>query len=241
MLERLAWLFRQPNSVIQEWEWYARNHQRTRSGAHLGDEWNDPVVVGLEAPGEGVVACIDRMLIAPFIGEAETILEIGSGGGRFTDALARRAKRLIATDTSPTMVSLLRKRFEGRPSIEIRRVDGFRLGGLADQSIDAAFSYDVFIHLTHWHVYSYLEELHRVLRPGGRAIVHHANSFSPLGWQRFLRDLSRAREHQPAQAQFCPMTPELMRGLAERAGLTVEDSNTTVVRRDCITLLSRPA
>ncbi len=156
-------------------------------------------------------------------------------------SLARRAKRLIATDTSPTMVSLLRKRFEGRPSIEIRRVDGFRLGGLADQSIDAAFSYDVFIHLTHWHVYSYLEELHRVLRPGGRAIVHHANSFSPLGWQRFLRDLSRAREHQPAQAQFCPMTPELMRGLAERAGLTVEDSNTTVVRRDCITLLSRPA
>lgn len=241
MLERLRWLFRQPDSVAQEWEWYARDHQRTRPGAPLGDEWNTPMVVGLEVHDESVVAYIDRTIIEPFIGQAATVLEIGAGGGRFTEVLARRATRLIATDTSPTMLLLLRKRFEGRPSVVVQWLDGFQLGEVGDRSIDAAFSYDVFVHLSPWHTYSYLEELHRVLRPGGKAVIHHAHTFSTLGWQRFLRDVSRARNRKPAQAQFMPMTPELMRGLVERAGLVVEDSITTIVRRDCITLLSRPA
>lgn len=240
MFERLRGIFRRPDQVVQEWEWYARNHARTHGTKHLGDEWNEPSVIGMDVAATDIVEHLDRTLIEPYLGVVETLLEIGSGGGRFTGVLARRAARVFATDTSPTMLRILRSRFAADPVVEVRQVDGIRLAGFEDASISAAFSYDVFVHLEPWQVFANLEELRRVLRPGGRAILHHANTFSPLGWQRFLKDVDRVRRREPAQARFTPMTPEFMRGLVERAGLAVHECVTDLVRRDGITLAFRP-
>jgi hypothetical protein len=78
-----------------------------------------------------------------------------------------------------------------------------------------------------------------VLRPDGIAVLHHANTLSDLGWLRFLRDVSRVRAGEHAQAQFTPMTPSFMSELARRAGFAVRASMTTLVKRDCITVLDR--
>ena len=196
-------------------------------------------MIGLDAPPTEVVSSIDRMVVEPHLGRVDTILEIGAGGGRFTEALLPRARHLIAADTSPTMLRLLKLRFRGQPKVSYILLDGRCLAGIPDNSIDGAFSYDVFVHLPPWHIYVYLEELRRVLRPAGRAVLHHANTLSPLGWQRFLGDVARVRSGEPAQARFAPMTPSLMSELARRAGLAVRASVTTLVQRDCITVLER--
>lgn len=181
MLERLRWLLRRNDPVIREWEWYARRHRRERTGRPLGDEWNAPEVLGLEvAPGE-VVAHIERHVLEPHLGRVGTLLEIGAGGGRFTAALASRAERVIASDTSPTMLELLRSRFRDLPHVTPLLLEGTHLHALADGSVDAVFSYDVFVHLSVWHIHLYVEEIRRVLRPGGTAILHHANLHSELG------------------------------------------------------------
>lgn len=235
---RLFGGFRSQDPVITEWERYARWHSRTYPGAPLGEEWNRPESIGVDAPGEQLVEHLDHEVFAPWLGpDCGTLLEIGAGGGRFTAILAPRVRRLLAADTSPTMVKLLRTRFAGTPNVEPLLLDGKGLAPIADHSVDAAFSYDVFVHLSPWTIYAYLEELRRVLVPGGRALVHHGNTFSELGWSRFLYDVEGSRKGGAPDARFTLMTPDAMAGLAGRAGLVIERAITDVVRRDCITLL----
>src|SRR5438093_1305690 len=124
MLNRLRWLLRKPDPVVREWEWYARRHRRERPEHHLGDEWNTPEVIGVDASPTDVVSYIVRTVVEPHFGQADTILEIGSGGGRFTEALLPTARHLIATDTSPTMVRLLKARFRGEPKVSCLLLDG---------------------------------------------------------------------------------------------------------------------
>ncbi len=240
LLARLFGRFRHADPVIGEWEWYARTHRRARGAPPLGEEWNRPEAIGVDIPADELVAHLDRTVVAPFLGRTGTILEIGAGGGRFTAALVARAERVIAADTAPTMVALLRERFRSEPRVEPFLLDGRGLAPLADRSIDAAFSYDVFVHLMPWTIYLYLCELGRVLVPGGRALIHHGNTFTDLGWQRFLYDVEGRKRGGGPDARFTLMTPGVMAQLAARAGLLVERQVTDVVRRDCITLLRSP-
>lgn len=240
MFERLRWLLRRPDPVVQEWEWYARRHRREQGDRPLGDEWNVPEVLGVEVAADEIVSHIDRSVLEPWLGKVGTLLEIGSGGGRFTEALLPRAERLIATDTAPTMLELLQRRFQDRPGVSCVLLEGTNLAVIADGSVDAVFAYDVFVHLSAWNILLYLQEIARVLRPGGRAILHHSNLHSELGWKRFLRDAARMRDGQPPSARFTPMTPELMAEMATRSGFEVLAARTDIVPRDCITVLARP-
>ncbi|MGH7726173.1 MAG: class I SAM-dependent methyltransferase [Candidatus Eiseniibacteriota bacterium] len=240
LLARLFGRFRPADPVIGEWEWYARAHRKSAGGPPLGEEWNRPESIGVDVPPGELVAHLDRTLVSPLLGHVGTLLEIGAGGGRFTAQLVEHADRLIAADTAPTMVALLGERFRGEPKVEPLLLDGTTLRPLVDHSVDAAFSYDVFVHLTPWTIYLYLEELARVLVPGGRALLHHGNTFTDLGWNRFLYDVEGRRRGGGPDARFTLMTPAVMRELAEHAGLAVDRQVTDVVRRDCVTLLRAP-
>ncbi len=236
---RLFGRFVPATPVIQEWEWYARDFQSSsgESSRLLGVEWNDPTAIGIDVPGDQVVRHLNERVFRPYLGHTSALLEIGSGGGRFSAVLLEDTDRLIATDTSPTMLRILRKRFAGEKRIEYVQLSGSGLEGVPDRSVDAVFSYDVFVHLSPWEVFSYLLEIRRVLRRGGRAILHHANTFSDLGWRRFLRDVDRSRKRERPDARFSLMTPEVMSELARRSGMQVRGTVTDVVRRDCIVLL----
>jgi len=245
-LRRLLGRFVPATPVIEEWEWYARNHARGRgaSGAPLGDEWNTPESIGAECAASELVAHLDDRVFAPFLAPLAplgTALEIGAGGGRFTALLADRARLVLAADTAPTMLALLAERFREHPNVRPLRLDGRSLAGVDDGSVDLVFTYDVFVHLSAWEIANYLAEFQRVLRPGGRAIVHHANTLSPLGFRKFQADVARERAGLPPAGRFPAMTPELFARLAEAAGLGLVRSEQAVVRRDAIALLERPA
>ncbi|MDP9416565.1 MAG: class I SAM-dependent methyltransferase [Actinomycetota bacterium] len=168
------------------------------------------------------------------------MLEIGPGGGRFTEILLPKCQKLVVVDTSPTMLESLRRRFEGEDRLEIQLGDGRGLSQVSDESVDAAFSYDVFVHLQHWDIYNYLTELHRVLKPGGKALIHHSNTFSELGWEYFRRDLRRQLNRHKLASSFIVNTPDLMREFIARAGLECLGMNTEAVRRDCIAFMRKP-
>jgi SAM-dependent methyltransferase len=104
-------------------------------------------------------------LIEPHLG-AE-VLEIGAGHGTFTEMLARKAKRVVASDLSERCVSRLRERFSAEESVEI-------LHG----SVDSAAAYGPFDSVILINVLEHIEdddgtltELGHLLRPGGRAVL----------------------------------------------------------------------
>jgi 16S rRNA (adenine1518-N6/adenine1519-N6)-dimethyltransferase len=66
---------------------------------------------------------LKRILAAAEVGPEDTVLEIGSGLGTLTEALAERAQRVVAVELDPDLVALLRERLASLPNIEIVTAD----------------------------------------------------------------------------------------------------------------------
>jgi len=84
----------------------------------------------------------------------------------------------------------------------------------------------------------YLRQLHHVLDPGGRALVHTSNLRTPGGWERF------ASQPAPTIRGFFFVTPETVDLLAEKAGFVVDrrsalDLSNFYYRRDYLALLRK--
>ena len=224
-------------TIAEGWEIYAQDHN---GKVKLGDEWNEPERIGLNVPASEIVPHLDKTVFEPFFGKCDTILEIGAGGGRFSEILLPKCKNLIVTDTSETMMTLLKKRFAGNNNIEYMLLDGSGLSEVKDNTIDAVFSYGVFVHIQHWDIYNYLTEFRRVLRSGGKIIIQHANTFSEMGWQKFLLDVPRSVNRHRPKNSFTVMNEQIIKEFAERAGLRLEKCITDVAKRDCISLIIAP-
>jgi SAM-dependent methyltransferase len=238
--ERAGDTEKSPMTVAQGWDSYAQRRKESE-GTSVGDVWSNPRTIGIDVDRpEDVVPYLDREVFTPFFGHAEVLLEIGPGAGRFTEVLLPKCDKLIAVDTSSTMLGLLKERFADQDKIEYVLSKGRGLRRVPDSSVDAAFSYGVFVHLQHWDIYNYLAELHRVLKPGGKALIQHSHTFSELGWRKFRKEVPRQLNQHKLYQSFIVNSPELMAEFVRRAGLQVEDQLTEVARRDCITLIRKP-
>jgi SAM-dependent methyltransferase len=106
-----------------------------------------------------------------------TILEVGPGAGRWTELLQKFANRIILVDISKKCLSLCKERFKDSSNMEFHLIER-GLDFLPKDSIDCIWSYDVFVHINPRDIRHYISDFHRVLRPGGYAIIHHANKYS---------------------------------------------------------------
>ncbi len=96
------------------------------------------------------------------------IADLGCGSGAISEMVAPFVKQVLAVDNSPAMLKAAKKRLENARNVEVRR------GELASLPIDentcsAALCMLVLTYLTD--VVGALKEMHRVLKPGGRAII----------------------------------------------------------------------
>lgn len=223
-------------SSRQAWDLYAIAH---RFDKQAGNEWNRPDLLGLSVEPEELISYLDREVLGPYLEpiHPRLLLEIGPGGGRVTEVLVRRCERLIAADISPLLIRKLKDRFHDSNSIDFIVLDGSSLTGIADHSVDAVVAYDVFVHLTHWDIFNYLLEIRRVLQSDGIAILHHSNVASELGWKHFATEATAQAGRKKMAHTFTPMTSDLMRLFAERAGLEFTTCLTDVIPRDAISIL----
>lgn len=134
-----------------------------------GDEWSRPWG-GVDAQWFG--ALLPR--IHRFLPAAE-ILEIACGYGRWTSYLKDNCHRLTAVDLSANCITACRERFADEPHMRFIANDGLTLPGVADASVDFAFSFDSLVHVDQSTIASYLSELRRVLKSDGAAFIHHSN------------------------------------------------------------------
>ena len=120
-------------------------------------------------------ALIDDVLLEN-IKPGTAVLEIGPGAGRWTETLQRTARKLIAVDVSSKAIELCRKRFSSATNTTFFLTRTPALEFIPDQTIDAIWSYDVFVHINPDDTDCYLSEFKRVLVPGGIAVIHHPKS-----------------------------------------------------------------
>lgn len=149
------------------------SHNKAWWGAYdwnaAGDEWSKPWG-GAEAQWYGsLLPRIHRFL------PAAEILEIACGYGRWTQYLREQCDRLTAVDLAPNCIHACNERFAGDDRLRLIATDGMSLPGVADASVDFAFSFDSLVHADMTIIASYLSELRRVLRPDGVAFIHHSN------------------------------------------------------------------
>jgi SAM-dependent methyltransferase len=112
---------------------------------------------------------------------ANTILEIGSGLGRWTQYLKDYCKCLIAVDLSPTCVDACRLRFKEFPHIQCHANDGKSLAMIPDRSIDFAFSFDSLVHADAVTVKTYLHQLATKFAPNGFCAAFELRDVSARG------------------------------------------------------------
>ncbi len=104
---------------------------------------------------------------------ALTAVEIGCGNGRVTHRLAERFRAVWALDISPEMIARAKARWQALDNVCFVVGSGADLEPVATVSADVVLSFITLHHVTEPAVVlSYLRETGRVLKPGGRALLH---------------------------------------------------------------------
>ena len=112
--------------------------------------------------------------------ERDSVMEIGCGAGRISNALADTFAVVHALDVSPGMLEFARRTCT-KPNIRWQIFDGFS-PPLDDGSVAAVFSCHVLQHLSSEDlVWRHFAESFRVLRPGGSLCIHlQVHAFPPV-------------------------------------------------------------
>lgn len=151
------------------------------------ERWNDPKVWELDGdnwsfhaqasgqPYDAWKRSVVQRLLEPYLGPAVDVVEIGCGHGRWSEHMVGRCRSLMLVDLSEKCVDVCRGRFH-HPSVTAVANDGRSLP-TPDDSADLVWSFGTFVHLAEEDIGAYLAECRRVLRPGGRFVLHHA------GWR----------------------------------------------------------
>lgn len=153
---------------------------------------------------------------------ADRVLELGCGVGRIGRELAPRVAHWEGADISTNMLKVARERLAAQANTGFTELTRTSLQPLADASFDKAYSVAVFIHMDKEDFYLYVEDLARVLKPGGLLYFDAWNLTSAVGWRRFAMEFNQHRAADPAQRkdvarnQFT--TPDEVRAFLQHAG-----------------------
>lgn len=163
-----------------------------------------------------------QMIAALDLKTTDRVLELGCGVGRIGRELARNCAHWTGVDISEQMIKHAQERMAGLDNIAFHQLHRSSLDMIPDAGIDKAYSLAVLCHMDKEDLFLYLEELYRVLAPGGLIYVDTWNLANPTGWNRwryevrFWQRSDQAQRKDIARNQFC--SPDELALYAEKAG-----------------------
>ena len=101
------------------------------------------------------------------------VLEIGFGDGYGAAYLAETAREMVAVDVTVGNIPRARSKYP-RPNLIFQEFDGLRLP-FPEAAFDAACTFQVIEHIPEPRILSWVAEIRRVLKPGGRLFVSTLN------------------------------------------------------------------
>ncbi|MEA5363735.1 class I SAM-dependent methyltransferase [Amycolatopsis sp., V23-08] len=153
-----------------------------------------------------------RTALALFAGQADgPVVDVGCGPGHFTAHLASLGLDVAGVDLSPSMIELAREAYPGI-RFEVGSMTDLRLG---DASVAGVLAFWSLIHVPDDAVPGVLGHFHRVLRPGGRAVIgYHVGDESRLKTQGYGGHPMKVHVHR--------RRPEQVGALVRDAGFEIE-------------------
>ncbi len=158
-----------------------------------------------------------------------TAADIGGGYGRLSVVLAEFADKITLVDSSSQQLALAADFLADHPDVEKRLMDAASLD-FPDQSLDLVAMVRVLHHLPV--PSAEIAEVHRILRPGGTAIVEVANVAHALNRVRHMArreplpveaiDIRSAATKERGGIPFVNHHPATVAGQFRTAGLRVE-------------------
>ncbi|WP_297337787.1 class I SAM-dependent methyltransferase [Algoriphagus sp.] len=133
-----------------------------------------------------------RLLKAYFAAQpwvSGSLLEIGCGEGRGVETLLPLADSYLGIDKIGEVIQSLKQSF---PEVEFKQAVIPPFEGIADQSFDTIVSFQVIEHIENDQLF--LQEIYRMLKPGGKAIISTPNNTHTLS-----RNPWHVREYLPQE------------------------------------------
>ena len=152
--------------------------------------------------------------------DGSSILDVGCGSGRLATKLGRYpALRYLGLDVVPELLDYARRKV-GRPDFHFEKVDAPKMP-LSAPVLDFCVFFSVFTHILPEESYVYLEEAHRVLKPGGKAVFSFLEHASAASKPVFDANLKWVRERHVAGHLNTFLHRADLRVWAERIGFEV--------------------
>lgn len=153
------------------------------------------------------------------------VLEVGCGQGRGIDLLKQAARTLTAVDKIEGVIDALQKKY---PETRFVSMSIPPLTGLPDNKYDLVVSFQVIEHIQDDALF--LQEIHRVLKPGGTALLTTPNRKLSL-----TRNPWHIREYSPIELEKLSQkffTDTLLKGITgNKKVMTYYEANKKSVER----------
>lgn len=175
--------------------------------------------------GADLVAEVQRQL-ADAVPRDGAVVELGCGTGLYTAAYARGCERVTATDISPPMVEIARRRLATMANVDVRVADAVATG-LPEGSADAVVAVNL-LHVVP-DAAAVVAEARRLLRPGGVLVAVDATGHGvPVGRMlvSIVRVIRRWGPLPPRQKGQRDLDRTALEGLVRAAGFVSADGHT---------------
>lgn len=149
----------------------------------------------------------------------DDIMEIGCGVGRVGAVLAPRCRTWTGADVSANMLAHTKRRLAAHSNVRTVELSGYDLAPVASESLDLVYCTVVFMHISEWERFSYIEDARRVLRPGGRLYVDNVSLRTGYGWNFFQTSRAIPPAKRPPQIGQTS-TPQEFEVYFQKAGFT---------------------
>jgi ubiquinone/menaquinone biosynthesis C-methylase UbiE len=170
-----------------------------------GLQWGDPEVTGPHM-------YMRDHYVLPYVKSDHVGLEIGPGGGRWTQYLLG-FRQLYVVDYHAELLRELQRRFH-TANMQFILNHGTDFPGVLEHSVDYVISVACFVHLELHLIAAYLKNIARILKPGGNVFLTYSDK-TKVGAQ--------------MNHTFTDNTPERMKKMVVHAGFHVLEEDPTVL------------
>lgn len=208
-----------------------RTNKLARLAAYSGDPW--VASSSYFAHAEKHMDMSWEKHIRPFTEGCDftNVVDLACGHGRNSAKLLPLCKELIGLDIQSSNIDVCRTRFAAEPKARFLKNNGFDIVDVPSNWATLIYTFDAMVHFEPEVVRNYLLDMHRALKPGGRAFLHHSNYTGGRDWKT-----------NPNSRNY--MSLEIMRQFATEAGLEIVRQKaidwSTNKELDGLTLIEKP-